>query len=179
MTDGKDPPAAWYFVRDNGRTGEVYVTGFDAISKLPIGYIGRNGFLASKLPLAEQFNAPLSDVDDGFKYVAECGQELVSRRLVQSYQIIGDRPSEWTVSLLGTDCFWVVDLRQRSVRKRLQFDGAMSMAGTRVRREVFDQLPTQLPDERTEKEKSARKKPSTRRTKTNMPFCRRFASATE
>src|SRR6476660_8789328 len=32
-TDGKDPPGAWYLVRDNDRTGDVYVTGFDGISK--------------------------------------------------------------------------------------------------------------------------------------------------
>jgi hypothetical protein len=158
VTDGKDPPAAWYFVRDNGRTGEVYVTGFDAISKLPIGYIGRNGFLASKPPLSEQFNVPLSAVDDGFSQLIDCGQELVSRRLVRSYQMTDDRPSFWTVSLLGTDCLWEVDLRQRTVRKRMQFDGAMSISGTRVRREVYDQLPTQLPDERTEKEKERQKK---------------------
>jgi hypothetical protein len=34
----------------------------------------------------------------------------------------------------------------------------MSMSGTRVRREVFDQLPTALPDERTAKEKERQKK---------------------
>jgi len=85
--------------------------------------------------------------------VADCGQELVSRRLVRSYQIVGDHSSEWTVSLLGTNCLWDVDLRQRSVRKRLELDGAMSINGTRISREAYEQLPAPLPDERTEKEK--------------------------
>ncbi len=154
-TDGKDPPAAWYLVRDNSHTGEVYVAGFDGISKLPIGYIGREGFRAWKPPLAEQFDVPKSRVEEGFMYLAGSGQNLEERRLVHSHQIFGDNESLWRVHLLGTDQLWEVDLRQRSARTRIKIDGAMSMGVMRVNRAAYDGLPTQLPDERTDKEKVA------------------------
>ena len=152
-TDGKDPPAAWYFVRDNGPTGEVYVTGYDGISKLPIGYIGRDGFRASKPTSDEQFVVPKSRVDDGLGFLVSSDQNLEERRLVRSEQIFRDAKGLWTVDLLGTDRLWEVDLRQRSARARIRFDGAMSMGRMRVNRTAFDGLPTPLPDERTDKEK--------------------------
>src|SRR4051794_876312 len=128
-TDGKDPPAAWYFVRDNGETGEVYVTGYDGISKLLVGYMGRDGFRASKPPLDEQFNVPMSTNDDGFRHVALSNQNdtLEAQRVVRCYQSFGEDPQEWTVSLLGTDRLWEVNVRDRTVRSRIEFDGAMSM----------------------------------------------------
>jgi hypothetical protein len=157
-TDGKDPPAAWYFVRDNDHTGGVYATGFDAISKLPIGYIGRTGFRDVKPPLDEQFVLPKSAVEDGFTYLVSSGQNLEERRLVRSEQIFSDNASLWTVHLLGTDRMWEVNLRQRSARARIQFDGALSMGAISVNRAVFNEIPRQLPDERTDKQKAAETK---------------------
>jgi hypothetical protein len=153
-TDGKDPPGAWYFVRGDDQTGDVYVTGFDGISKLPLGFIGRNGYRAAKPALTEQFNVPKSRLWEGFNYVTQSSHQLEQRRLVRPEQINSRQSNdELLVYLLGVDQLWEIDLPQRSARSRIHFDGAMSMGPIRVNRAVFDQLPTQLPDQSTAKEK--------------------------
>jgi hypothetical protein len=152
-TDGKDPPGAWYFVRGNDETGDVYVTGFDGISKLPLGFIGRNGYRASKPAAAEQFNVPKSRISEGFTYLTQSSHRLEIRSLVRPEQVFGDNKHEMSVYLLCVDQLWDIDLRQRTARPEIQFDGAMSMGQIRVNRAVFDQLPNSLPDQSTAKEK--------------------------
>src|SRR5262249_6160151 len=57
-TDGRRPPAAWYFIRNAGRQGKTYLAGFDVMSKLPIGYIDRNGFRLTPPRQETQFDLP-------------------------------------------------------------------------------------------------------------------------
>jgi len=51
-----DPGTArWYAVRDGSKEGRGYLIGYDVLSKLPLGYIGRNGFSPSRPETADQF----------------------------------------------------------------------------------------------------------------------------
>jgi hypothetical protein len=147
-TDGKLRPTAWYLVMENNQTGSVYAAGFDGVSKMPVGYMGQQGFRASKLPPAEEFVVPRTD-ENCFGWLT-MGPYLEQRRLVDNNQIFGDVPARWTIYLLGIDRLWEIDLRQRSVKSYGKFDGAKSIGQMSLSRATFDRIPTLNEKERAE-----------------------------
>ena len=72
ISDGKRPPATWYVVRDDRPKGHCYLAGYDAVSKLPVGFIGRKGFRETRPTTDEQFELPASYSCRG-SYVATDG----------------------------------------------------------------------------------------------------------
>jgi hypothetical protein len=146
VPDGKIPPTGWWFVRDNEQTGGVYVAGYDGISKLPIGYIGRSGFGSSKPIESEQFLVPRSKSEDGFRGLLESNHYPATRRLIYNY----DTFSPNRVFLLGTDQLWEIDLQERTVQSWLHFDDALSMGSVRVTKATFDGIPIQIAKSKSE-----------------------------
>jgi hypothetical protein len=137
-SDGKLPPTAWYFVADDDQ--HMYATGFDAFSKLPIGYIGRAGFGVSKPPLSEQFCVQSIASAELRRFVLS-SQNLDYRSLVRYHELWdGDSPPQWYVYLLEEDQLWEIDLRQRTSRSVAQFNAGISIARTSVPQTTFDQL---------------------------------------
>ncbi len=165
-TDGKLTPTAWYLVRDNDRTGGVYLAGYDGYSKKCVGYIGRDGFRASKPLASEQFLVPKTNPQEGFRYVAG-GRNLDFRQLVRNYQMFDDDPASWTITVLETDRIWDIDLRQRTVRPRVRLEHATSFGEMRVSQTTFDKVP--VVDSKfgplTEADKEQAKKDKERQTK--------------
>jgi hypothetical protein len=140
-TDGKLIPTAWYLVRDDERTGGVYLAGYDGPSKKCVGYIGRDGFLAAKPSADEQFIVPkIGDIWEGFTYVAD-GQNLEQRQLVRNTQFFGDDTSAWSINLLEVDRWSKIDLRQRTVRMLAKFHNAIAINWINVNRTTYDQIP--------------------------------------
>lgn len=142
--DGKSPPGVWWFVYDNERAGSAYVAGYDGISKLPIGYIGRSGFRPTKPPLEEQFIVPFDNSWDGFRYLISSGQNLEYRRLPYIYRGYSGRNVDRVVYLLGTDRLWEIDLGERSVRSWMPFDGHLAIGQLDATKKTIDQLPVQM-----------------------------------
>ncbi len=136
LPDGKEPPTAWWFIRDNDRTGKVYLAGYDGISKMPIGYIGQTGFQASKPPKQDQFAVPKSSIDDGFRFLIQGNHYFTSRQLVYYY----DKFEPNRVYLLDTGHLWEINLQERTVQSRRAFNQALSMGRVRVSKATFDQL---------------------------------------
>lgn len=54
-TDGGSPPVFWYLIRDREEIGRAYFAGFDFVSKLPIGYVTRQGFRQTLPPRDDWF----------------------------------------------------------------------------------------------------------------------------
>jgi hypothetical protein len=144
-TDGKFPPTQWYLVRNDERTGDVYAAGFDGFSKMPIGYIGRNGFSTTKPLPDEQFHVPTNGPQESFFWLILSDQTFEHKRLASQDEISDQSPGEWTAFLIATDHLWEIDLRKRSVRPVADFSDASSISEMVVARATFEKLPNYKP----------------------------------
>jgi hypothetical protein len=135
-TDGKLPPTAWYLIHDAEPVGHVYVAGFDAFSKMPVGYIGTKGFSASVPPLDEQFAVPGVENNEMFRlYISS--QNLEYHRIVWDHNLW--RNDVW-LYLLGPTDLWKIDLRERTARSVAKFDGAMEIGQVGAMLPAYDAL---------------------------------------
>lgn len=138
-TDGRRPPAAWYVIRDSKLVGHCYLAGYDAFSKLSIGYIGRNGFRATVPAVADQFALPAT-YEQRLNYFAASSQYL-SWGIVWDHNLYeeGD-PASWLVFMLEADRMWEVDLRQRTARAVLESTGLVSATVITALKSTVDTL---------------------------------------
>src|SRR3954468_12126703 len=134
FTDGRSPPASWYMVREDRSGGHCYFAGYEALSKLPIGYIGRNGFRPTRPEADDQFS--LADND-----VAHLSPLVSSTQYLNEYSIVLDRTlrraspadiPQWLVYVASADRIWEVDLRQRSVRTAFDVPEVVSVGYLRA-----------------------------------------------
>ncbi|MFV2068395.1 MAG: hypothetical protein ACC645_15605 [Pirellulales bacterium] len=128
-SDGKHPPTAWYLLCNAEPEGKVYLAGFDAVSNLPAGYIGRQGFRSTIPPPDQQFSLPKNS-----RYylssVCKSPQFLQSWGIVQSWNHKLDeesQPPAWLVFLIGEDRLVEIDLRKRTVRTALEIPGVQTI----------------------------------------------------
>jgi hypothetical protein len=142
--DEVTPPAIWWFVRDDERVGGVYVAGYDGISKLPLGFIGRNGFRATKPPLEEQFIVPRSDSYEGFGNLILSNENLTYRRLPYIYRGYSGQNINRVLYLLGIDQLLEIDLGERSVRSWLQSDGYLAIGQVITTKNAVNPMPVQM-----------------------------------
>ncbi|MFH1918838.1 MAG: hypothetical protein ABIP48_02980, partial [Planctomycetota bacterium] len=138
------PATYWYFVHDGrliGGTG--YFVGFNSKTKLPVGYIGLEGFRADKPPQHDRIS-----VD---------GRRMAYRGAIisgQSYYGSGREPrgysgehevgkiAPWTVYLLSGDRLLEVNLRTRSVGVVQESTGVLAAGKLeRVVRSNADEAP--------------------------------------
>jgi hypothetical protein len=135
-TDGGHPPTDWYLVRDDSAGRYAYFAGFDAISKLPTGFIGRNGFRVARPERDEQFTLPDT-------YHAQISTFMTGERDLFSWGIVYLHPqfdqSESMRYLTEADRLWAVDLRQRSARVVFEAPGLISTDLLTTRKEIAQQ----------------------------------------
>jgi hypothetical protein len=138
-TDGRRPPAAWYLIRDRAQVGHCYFAGFDALSKLPVGFIGRDGFQGSLPAVDAQFALP--DTNQLlWSYIATT--QGFQQGIVYDHGIYERGPmAGWRVYLIEADKLWDVDLRQRSARKLQDFSDLVSISLTTTLKPIVDSLP--------------------------------------
>jgi hypothetical protein len=127
-SDGKEPPTAWYVIRDAAPEGHAYLVGFDPLSKLRVGYLGKQGFRLSAPPQADQFVLPRGSPWPLSRYVTST-QYLEPRRLATFYNLYSDqRIAPWLVFIIDGQDLWEIDLRARTARVALQAQGAVSFS---------------------------------------------------
>ncbi len=131
-TDGKKPPTAWYLLRNAEPQGQAYFMGFDAFSKLPIGYIGRKGFRATLPPASEHFLFP-----EALNRMRPGSGEMVGSQYFDSWQIVrywrhslnsDQRILPWLLYVAEADRLLEVDLRKRTVRTSLELPGIRKLS---------------------------------------------------
>jgi hypothetical protein len=131
FTDGRNPPAAWYVVRDDELPGHCYLAGYDAFSKLSVGYIGRAGFRSNVPPREEHFEFPNI-------YEKHMQPFLASTQYFQSYGVVRQhsvarskeiQPPQWFIFLAETDRIWEIDLRQRTLKVAFEVPKLVSING--------------------------------------------------
>ena len=128
FSDNRSPANLWYFIHTGRKEGQGYFEGFDGITKLRVGYIGRNGPLSTK-PSSEECFA----VD---------GRQLrLSGRLVPGGEQSADGPFAplgystgpgisllpWKPYLVCGDELLEVDLGARTVRVLRKFKEPFSI----------------------------------------------------
>lgn len=131
FTDGRNPPAAWYVVRDDELPGHCYLAGYDAFSKLSVGYIGRDGFRSNVPPRDAQFEFPNI-------YENHMQAFLASTQYFQSYGVVRQhsltrskeiQPPQWIIFLAEADRIWEIDLRQRALKIAFEIPKVVSING--------------------------------------------------
>jgi len=124
-TDGRRPPTAWYVIRDAKLVGHCYLAGYDAFSKLPVGYLSRNGFRATAPALADQFKLPAT-YERRLRLFAATSQYL-NWGIVWDHNLHQEgNPAPWLIFMLEADRLWEVDLRLRTSRVVLESPGSIS-----------------------------------------------------
>jgi hypothetical protein len=116
----------WYVIRDDAVEGRAYLASFDEHSRLPIDYVGRDGFGASPPPREQQF-----DVGLAFAYgsnrvagVALRGTYYAGTRVAGEYS--ASTPS-YCLYVLDNDNLFEINLRNRSLRKLATIPGSISL----------------------------------------------------
>ncbi len=117
-SDLGNPPTYWFLVRDDLQEGHAYFVGYDSISKLPIGYISRQGFLAA-LPAREDW------FDLGRNFPGR-GNRIFANNASMSdpgyfpwrhrRADLNNVPSDWIAFLIDGKQILRLDLRERTVR---------------------------------------------------------------
>jgi hypothetical protein len=131
-TDGRKPPAGWYVIRDDRPAAHCYLAGFDAVSKLPIGYIGRNGFRSNPPPLDEQFALPEIFARQITQFVAS-PQYFQLWGVVMYHNLGRTEPNnlpQWLAYIAEADRVWEIDLRQRTAKVALKIPDIVSIDGS-------------------------------------------------
>lgn len=117
ISDMQRHPVSWYFVRDAAPLGHAYFVGFDELSRMRVGYIGRQGFRRAMPPQDEWF-------DVGPRLIDWQGQALVSTSYIQpgnrayEYQVEGEsmRIKPWKAFVIDGNRLVEIDLRTHTVR---------------------------------------------------------------
>jgi hypothetical protein len=120
FNDGLRPATFWYFIHDGRLEGSGYFAGFNAESKLRVGYIGAHGFRAERPPAEDRIPV------DG---------ELMSRGAAfdaMAYQVPGREPryyggGEERVFLVSGNRLLEVNFPQRSVQVVLTADKILAI----------------------------------------------------
>ena len=130
MDAGRHPPVFWYFVHDGRRDGGVHFVGYDAETKMPIGYIGLEGFREQLPPPEERF--PI-----GSEALRRLGRVFGENHYItepyyyegysQTRKLPG-RFADWNVYLVSEGRLLEIDLHERSVRTLLESDGLCAVA---------------------------------------------------
>jgi len=127
-TDGSNPPAGWYVVRNDEPESRCYFAGFDSMTQLPIGYIGRGGFQATVPERDDQFALP-------GVYSRQLTPFLASTQYFQMWGVVNPNrmsiqqrdPAEWLIFIAEGNKVWEVDLRKRSARVFAEIPGIVSI----------------------------------------------------
>ncbi len=102
----------WWLVRDLSAEGLTYLAGFDAETRLPIGFIGRRGFRSETPPTAEQF---------------ALGTINIHSPIEAKFQRDAQSPYEWFVYLLDGAKLQEIHLRTRKVRTVAELPGVLAV----------------------------------------------------
>lgn len=130
-TDDNRPPAAWYFVRDSEPIGRAYLVGYDELSKLQIGYIGRGGFRRTVPPADEWFDMGRYRFDWYSGRVATTGYVQYGGRPVSYARMTAaqQRLPAWHLFMIDGDRLVQIDLRARTLQTVYKSQGLVSVAG--------------------------------------------------
>ena len=112
------PPSRWYFIIDDQSRGVAYFAVFDAVTKLPIGYVGRSGFRAT-----------IPDAAECFQIGETYGAFRVDRPVVSSASTgglgayptnygnnLGAEIPNWLLFVKDSDSVREIDMRTRDMR---------------------------------------------------------------
>ncbi len=132
VNDGQIPPQYWYLIHDGCRPGHAWLEGFDSVSKRRVGYIGRQGFSPTPLPVADHF--PLDGRLFGAGGVFDYLGAMEPRNFVSTSNFVPTSVSQggliplWRGYLVTDGKLVEVDIRQRRVRTVLEEPGLLSAA---------------------------------------------------
>lgn len=139
--DSSRPRGLWYLIRDAQPEGRGYFVGYDAFSRLPIGFIARSGFRRSLPPKNEWFDFGRREFPSGG--VATSHQRLSFNSVADFYDYYSENDNlpSWNVYLVDGDRLLEVNLRARTVRSILELPGifALGMLSEASERPVADQ----------------------------------------
>lgn len=115
-SDFARPRGGWYLVRDNEPRGRAYFVGYDEFSKMPIGYLGRQGFRRGMPPRDEWFDVGLSN---GYYMGAASSQRLDYNSRAAQYDPGTERDNlpAWLVFVIDGERLQEVNLQERTVRE--------------------------------------------------------------
>jgi hypothetical protein len=121
--------------------GHCYLAGYDAFSKLSIGYIGRNGFRATVPAVVDQFALPAT-YEPRLTYMVTSSQYL-REGIVWNHSLYEDaEPDPWLIFVVEDDRMWEVDLRKRTSRVVLESPGPISATQFTALKSTVDSLQT-------------------------------------
>ncbi len=117
---GAESPVYWYLIHDGEFDGTGYLAGYDRVSKLNVGYIGRDGFRSGKPLPGARFSINGSMIGHGRGAIVS-GRDY---RWRDSVDLPGNggaaRIPPWMVYLISGDQLLRIDLRERSVSALLE-----------------------------------------------------------
>ncbi len=118
-SDGLEKPTAWYLLRDGRSDGHAYLIGYDPISKLRVGYIGRDGFQRSIPTLDQQFAVGYRRfhlATGAFAMVDANGFSDPPAPSLANMRALSRVQPKWKIYLIDGDQLREIDLANRSVR---------------------------------------------------------------
>jgi hypothetical protein len=123
------PPVGWYLVRDDKPLGLAYLVGYDEVSKLRVGYIGRNGFRPTLPPRTEWFDVGRHRFRYWDGVVSSSGDLSFGGRAYSWVTAASDqRLPVWLLYVIDSERLLEIDLRARSVRTVLEAPGMLATA---------------------------------------------------
>ncbi|MDZ4658437.1 MAG: hypothetical protein SH868_12740, partial [Bythopirellula sp.] len=111
-TDYGNPATYWFVVRDTSLDGRAYLVGYDSTTKLPIGYLDRDGFQQTFPRASNLFNLQghFSDYTPPFQagtgYMEQPNVYPNFRSIRAGAEVF---PPLWILFLLDEDHIWRVD----------------------------------------------------------------------
>ena len=116
-------------IRDDQPIGHAYLVGYDDVSKLRIGYIGRGGFRRSLPPQDEWFELGRRRFDWQEGALATFGSMQFGGRPGTYFRASDQRIPGWHVFVIDGDRLLEIDLLNRSLRPIYESPGLLSVAG--------------------------------------------------
>jgi len=120
MSDFQRRPTAWYVVRDGETMGKAYLVGYDFMSKLLVGYIGRGGFSRALPPRDQWFDLGRHKLAWGGA-IASLGQinfGSMGYSYYGGYSVASDsrRIPPWNAYMIDDGQLAEINLRDRTIR---------------------------------------------------------------
>lgn len=116
----------WYVIRDAAVEGRAYLASFDEHSRLPIDYVGRDGFSVTPPPPEQQF-----EVGQAFTYGSNrVAGVALSRTYFADSRVAGEYSAStpsYCLYVLDNDDLFEINLRARSLRRLATLPGALSL----------------------------------------------------